>query len=349
MKTFYLLAISATLAIACKNKQKQNADAAPATDITTAAPVAPSSPAAAPAPAQAATAFDINSVPVSDKPVGAFPYFQLPGGYVFLDPNSYRGTGQTKDYDKEYFYVHGSYWPVEGKTYKAQIRVDEKAKDKQFSKLELQKSFDDIIAQMGGVMLNNGDKLKEGEDKKLEPDAYTNGYQHSCHNYDDVHTYVIRQANEVIWVQYNLGSDNTDITVLETKPFKNEMKLLPASEIKQQLDDKGKAILYINFDKDKATLQPDGEKAVAEIAKVLQQEPNLKLSINGYTDNTGTADHNKQLSTSRAETVRNSLVAKGINGANLQAAGYGADAPLADNNNEENKSKNRRVELLKIG
>jgi OmpA-OmpF porin, OOP family len=348
MKTIYLLAVGLALLAACKNGQKQNEDAsAPATDTTATTTATP--PAVAPSPAAPATTFDINSIPVSDKSTGAFPYFKLPNGYAFTDPNKYFGPGETKDYDKEYFYVHGSYWPVEGKTYKAVIRVDEKAQDKQFSKLEIVKSFDDMIAQLGGVKLNNGDKLKEGEDTKLEPDAYKNGYMHSCHDWENVHTYIIHQADKAIWVQYNLGEESTDITILETKPFKNEMSLLPASEIKQQLDEKGKAILYIQFDTDKATLQPDGEKAVAEIAKMLQQAPDLKLSINGYTDNTGTAEHNKQLSTDRATTVRNSLLAKGIDGANLQVAGFGADKPLADNSSEENKAKNRRVELVKIG
>lgn len=229
--------------------------------------------------ANAATAFDINSIPVSDKTEGTFPYFKLPNGYVFLDPNKYRGTGETRDYDKEYFYVHGSYWPMEGKTYKAQIQVDENAKDKSFSKLEIQKSFDSIIDQMGGIKLNSGDKLKEGEDTKPEANAYADGYMHSCHNWNNVHTYVIKKSDKAIWVQYNLGESNTDITVLETRPFKNGMSILPASKIKQQLDEQGKAILYINFDTDKATLKPDGADVVAEIAIVLKQDPKLKYRL----------------------------------------------------------------------
>jgi OmpA-OmpF porin, OOP family len=331
---------------ACKEQTKApvgNNDTASAT--STAAPAAPATDTL---PATTPTTFDLNTIPVSDKMEGAFPYFKLPDGYVFTDPNKYHGTGETKDYDKEYFYIHGSYWPVEGKTYKAVIRVDEKATNKVFSNLEIQRSFDDIIEQVGGIKLNNGDKLNEGEDKKLEANAYANGYMHSCHNWQNVHTYVIRKSDRAIWVQYNLGQENTDVTVLETKPFKNEMSILPAGEIKQQLDQQGKAILYIHFDTDKATLQPDGNEAVAEIAKVLKEDPKLKLSIEGHTDNTGTAEHNKLLSVERAQTVRNSLVAKGIDEANLKAVGYGADKPLTNNDSEVAKAKNRRVELVKL-
>lgn len=349
-KAFWIIA-SMVGVMACKNQTKApaNTDTAIVKDMQTAAAASKEETTTAPsATALPLTAFDINSIPVSDKLNGNFPYFKLPGGYVFTNPNQYNGTGKTKDYDKEYFFVHGSYWPVEGKTYKAVIRVDDQAKDKTFSTLEIQKSFDDLIAQLGGVKLNNNEKLKEGEDKKLEPDALTNGYLHSCNNWENVHTYVIHKSDRAIWVQYNLGQENSDITVLETTPFKNQMGISSATEIKQQLDEKGKAVLYINFDTDKASLKPDGVTAVAEIATVLTQNPTLKLSINGYTDNTGTVQHNKQLSTDRAQTVLNSLVAKGIPAANLKAAGYGAENPLAENSSEENKAKNRRVELVKV-
>jgi len=54
------------------------------------------------------TGYNISKIPVTDKFHGTFPYFQLPQGYTFTDPNSYHGDGQTKDFDKEYFYDHGS-------------------------------------------------------------------------------------------------------------------------------------------------------------------------------------------------------------------------------------------------
>ncbi|GGH18398.1 hypothetical protein GCM10011418_22010 [Sphingobacterium alkalisoli] len=76
--------------------------------------------------------------------------------------------------------------------------------------------------------------------------------------------------------------------------------MLKSDEIKSQLDQNGKAVLHINFDTDKATLKQDGLTAVNEIVKVLQAYKALKLAINGYTDNSGSADHNKKLSEARA-------------------------------------------------
>lgn len=296
--------------------------------------------------------FDINSIRLTENFEGSFPYFKLPDGYTFTGPNQYNGKGVIKDFDKEYFYNHGSYFPMEGKTFKAEIRVDEeKFKDKAFSKLELQKSFDEFIAGIGGVNINNGEPVRSGEKDSLDkkdPNAYRDGYMHSCNNYDDVHTYVIRTKDKTVFVQYNLGSEQSSITVIESKTFENKMSIIPADEIKKQLDEKGKAVLYINFDTDKATLKPDGKQFVDEIAKLLNNNKELKLSIEGHTDNTGEAKHNKELSEQRATTVLKELTSIGISSIRLQVKGFGSEKPLVANDTENSKAKNRRVELIKI-
>ncbi len=298
------------------------------------------------------TKFDINNIGLTNKFEGSFPYFKLPEGYTFTDPGKYHGKGVVKDVDREYFYNHGIYFPMEGKSFKAIIRVDdEKFKDKTFSKLEVQKSFDDFIGSVGGVKINNGEPVKSGEKDRLKseaPNAYTDGYLHSCNNYDDVHTYVIRTKDKTVFVQYNLGSEQASMTVLEPKTFENKMSIIPAAEIQKQLDEKGKAVLYINFDTDKATLKPDGKQFVDEIANLLNTNKELKLSIEGHTDNTGDAEHNKKLSEQRATTVLNKLTSIGITPSRLQVKGFGSEKPLVANDTENNKANNRRVELIKI-
>ncbi|MDQ3395220.1 MAG: OmpA family protein [Bacteroidota bacterium] len=292
--------------------------------------------------------FNINSIPVTKNINGEYPYFKLPNGYAYNNPNTYHGTGAIKDYDKEYFYNHGSYIPVEGKSYKAAIRTID---NKQYSKLELQKSFDDFINKVGGVKINNGEELNEGEKErlnKLDRNAYSNGYLHSSNNFSDVHTYIIRTSDKQVWVQYNLGYENAALTVLETEDFVNTMSIIPAAQIKQQLDKDGKAIVYINFDTDKATLQPDGKDAVKEIAKLMKETNDLKLSIEGHTDDSGDVAYNKQLSQRRAETVAYELTVAAIAATRLETKGFGSEKPLVANDSETNKAKNRRVELVKI-
>ena len=189
------------------------------------------------------TGYNISKIPVTDKFHGTFPYFQLPQGYTFTDPNSYHGDGQTKDFDKEYFYDHGSYTSMEGKTYKAEIRISEEFKDKKFSPLEIQKSFDELIKNVGGVKINTGEALREGEEeriKKEDPEAYNLGYMHSCNNWKNVNTYIIRTAEKTVFVQYNLGKDQTSITVLETKPFENKMSIVDEKQKADSLNKKKK-------------------------------------------------------------------------------------------------------------
>ena len=106
--------------------------------------------------------------------------------------------------------------------------------------------------------------------------------------------------------------------------------------------------MYINFDTNKATLKEDGLAIVNEIAKLLKLDPTLKISINGYTDNTGSKEHNLKLSKERAVKVAKTLIELGIPSGQLRAKGYGQNSPIVDNNTEEGRAKNRRVELVKI-
>jgi outer membrane protein OmpA-like peptidoglycan-associated protein len=118
--------------------------------------------------------------------------------------------------------------------------------------------------------------------------------------------------------------------------------------MKAALDKDGHVALYINFDVDKATIRPDSEPIVAEIVKLLEANPDLKIRIEGHTDNTGADDHNQTLSKNRAASVYGALLTKGIAQDRLQSAGFGAAKPIADNTTEEGKAKNRRVEIVKL-
>jgi outer membrane protein OmpA-like peptidoglycan-associated protein len=130
--------------------------------------------------------------------------------------------------------------------------------------------------------------------------------------------------------------------------MKQTVGLIPASEMKAALDKEGHVALYINFDVDKASIRPESEPIVAEIVKLLEAHPDLKIRIEGHTDNTGADDHNQTLSENRAAAVFGSLLAKGIPQSRLQSAGFGASKPIADNATEEGKARNRRVEIVKL-
>jgi len=120
-----------------------------------------------------------------------------------------------------------------------------------------------------------------------------------------------------------------------------------AESMKLDLDTYKRVRLYINFDFNQATIRPEGKPIIGEVVKLLKQNPDLSLEINGHTDNVGTHDYNVQLSQRRAGAVVAALVAAHISHDRLTAGGFGPDQPIADNDTEKGRALNRRVELVK--
>ena len=120
-----------------------------------------------------------------------------------------------------------------------------------------------------------------------------------------------------------------------------------ADSLKSELDKNGRAVLYINFDFNKATIRPDAKPIIAQVVKLLTDDPSLTLVINGHTDNVGQHDYNVKLSQTRAAAVVSALVAARIAPGRLSSGGFGPDQPIADNGTEKGRAKNRRVELVK--
>jgi outer membrane protein OmpA-like peptidoglycan-associated protein len=108
----------------------------------------------------------------------------------------------------------------------------------------------------------------------------------------------------------------------------------------------------VQFGFDSAEILPASFDLLKEVASVMEKNPQIeKLQVEGHTDATGTAQHNRDLSQKRAESVRGFLVKAGVNGKRIVAKGFGPDKPIADNGTDDGKEKNRRVEfnILKQG
>jgi outer membrane protein OmpA-like peptidoglycan-associated protein len=119
-------------------------------------------------------------------------------------------------------------------------------------------------------------------------------------------------------------------------------------QIASDLQDFGRARIYgINFDTDSDVIREESKPTLDRIAAVLKAHADWKLTVEGHTDSTGTAEHNRQLSQKRAESVKAYLQAAGIEAARLQAAGLGATKPVAGNDTALGRAQNRRVELAK--
>jgi outer membrane protein OmpA-like peptidoglycan-associated protein len=138
------------------------------------------------------------------------------------------------------------------------------------------------------------------------------------------------------------------LTIVDEKPLETSLVFGPA-EMKKALDADGEIVLYdILFDFDKATLQQSSDKQLQHVLTLLAENPELRFEIQGHTDGDGSEEYNLELSRQRAESVLKYLVLFGIEPTRLQAKGYGESIPVAPNDTDENKAKNRRVILARM-
>jgi OOP family OmpA-OmpF porin len=124
-------------------------------------------------------------------------------------------------------------------------------------------------------------------------------------------------------------------------------KIVPqaASAMETAIVEKGRVTLNVEFDTAKSTIRKSSQEEIAKLAAVLKKYPDLKILIEGHTDNVGNAKYNEKLSQQRADAIRKNLVDKyGIDASRLNTKGYGLTKPIASNATKEGRQKNRRVE-----
>jgi outer membrane protein OmpA-like peptidoglycan-associated protein len=141
----------------------------------------------------------------------------------------------------------------------------------------------------------------------------------------------------------------TYVHVLETAAMQTGMVSVDAAALAAGLEQDGRVELQgVHFDTGRATLRPESREALEQVAGLLRAQPELRLNVVGHTDSTGDFQANIQLSQNRAEAVRLALVAQyGIDAARLSAQGVGSALPVADNDTEAGRARNRRVELVR--
>lgn len=157
-----------------------------------------------------------------------------------------------------------------------------------------------------------------------------------------------RKDGGTTWAHLSAGDGSYNLDIVDEAAFKRQLTF-GAEEMKRALDEEGRVAVYgIYFDVDRATLKLGAEKVLIEMVKLMKNSPDLKIEIQGHTDNTGSAEHNLDLSKRRAGTVKNFLLTYGIESPRMVHKGYGEEKPVASNDTEEGRAKNRRVELVKL-
>jgi outer membrane protein OmpA-like peptidoglycan-associated protein len=158
----------------------------------------------------------------------------------------------------------------------------------------------------------------------------------------------VAKAGQEAWAEAQKGNGKIWIHVVEVKAMQQYV-VADAAALGSDIKSTGHVAVYgINFDTSKAVVRPDSKPALDEIGKLLKADPALKLKVVGHTDMVGTVEANMTLSQARAEAVVQALVGQyGIAAARLKGYGVGPLAPVASNDNDEGRAKNRRVELVK--
>lgn len=174
-------------------------------------------------------------------------------------------------------------------------------------------------------------------DKDTDKDGLTDG--------DEVLTY---KTNPKI-ADTDLGSINDGVEVKRgTNPLNPDDDIPPAPK-KEEVKIGAVIVLEgINFASGSAEISGGSEEILMTALNSMKNNPEIFVEISGHTDSRGTRERNMTLSKDRAESVKMWLVANGIDGNRITTAGYGPDQPIASNDTEEGRLKNRRIEFKRI-
>jgi OmpA-OmpF porin, OOP family len=221
----------------------------------------------------------------------------------------------------EFFVTKGPKIPVEGKfTFITYSYTGPRANEP--SALAIVRNYENAIKKIGGQIL------------QIVPTWWVNAK-------------IVKDGRET-WVQAERGNGKIWLRIVEKKEMAQVIEA-DAAAFSNDLKTTGHVAVYgIYFDSGKSVIKPESAQAIGEIAKLLAGEPGLKVYVVGHTDNVGGVDGNMKLSQDRAEAVLQALVRDhGVAAGRLKASGCGPFAPVASNDAEEGRAKNRRVELVK--
>ena len=224
-----------------------------------------------------------------------------------------------KNFDQHSFPTADGDLAIRGKLYDVDYAEPQKKPERQVTTQEIIENYREALKELGAEFLRDDGLHAETITARLDDRGQL------------VYLYV--SASQVIAV--------------EEKPFQMTVQPPTADAMKTRLDKDGHIALYSNFDFAKATLKPDAAPVIAQIVALMKSNPELKVEIDGHTDSIGGHDFNMKLSQDRAASVVAAVAAGGVDGSRLASAGFGPDQPIASNDTDDGRAKNRRVELLK--
>lgn len=167
-------------------------------------------------------------------------------------------------------------------------------------------------------------------------------------NFNRVSTILVQKEGKETWFEVRSYNNMYRLNIVEREIMKQEV-VANADAMGSDINSTGHVALYgIYFDSGKAEIKPESDASLDQISALLKNNASLKLYVVGHTDNVGTIDANMKLSKDRADAVTNALITRyGIPAVRLKSYGVASLVPVASNDTEEGRAKNRRVELVK--
>lgn len=162
---------------------------------------------------------------------------------------------------------------------------------------------------------------------------------------DNYGSFQVKSNTKKFWcvLESHQDGETYTITVIEQEKIQEAET---AQEMLELLKSKGEVDLYFQFSTGSANLSQASYQTIRELSTLLKKyAPKLRLSIEGHTDNVGSVDANKKLSLQRAVSVKNELVKNGVQKDRLETIGWGSEKPIAPNDTEKGRLKNRRVSI----
>lgn len=286
--------------------------------------------------------FSWEDVSESTVDIGAYPYITPPKGMI-IDENG----SKSYEYDKLELFDGNTFFVLDGKVERMSIVMDG---DKEWQQYLFDKSISEYLKSIGAKLIFENQIPYELTQKWGDDPNAVYKHMHEFYAGDVVNgpisMYVLKTVDKKIGFQ--ISSKYRTIGVVEYEDFKQTIEKITADDILDEINNKGYATLHINFDTSKSRIKADSYDVISEIAKMMKANTDLKISVEGHTDNTGNETSNMKLSKNRAKSVLMSLADEGIDESRLKSKGFGQTKPIEDNSTEEGKAKNRRVELRKI-
>jgi OmpA-OmpF porin, OOP family len=148
---------------------------------------------------------------------------------------------------------------------------------------------------------------------------------------------------------YNSALDFGFRVVIPGEPAVKKEAPVEETDIMKDLDTQGFVDIYgINFDIGKSTVKPESFPIVDQISNYLKEHPQMKILIEGHTDNTGSDEVNQKLSETRAESIKTEIVKRGVDASRMETQGFGSSKPIADSKTAAGRTQNRRVTIKKL-